>query len=834
MAETQIHCQKPTGALEIRFPAYTSGAPPRCTPRTNLAGVVYLQLPKARAASSLILSFVGSECISLAPASVNSSSNNNSSSAAHVPAVRSRTMRKEYFRQTVVLWSGKEVGAGIHMFHFSCEFPRVNYPQSSTTDEYQIAYVFTADLARDDAQAPLLSASQTINFVPETVAPLAEPSHMMRYQFSDSVQDAEDPNQQVFGLQVLGLQQAFVPGDTVDFQVRVAGQRSLRRAQFVLYEQTDCFYPQIPAPHEEQLDLGRRLWTARKALGEKRDLPFERDAAHDERKGGAIAYCAHLHARLPASLFVLHQSAYLRTTYYVELTLFSTAGWSGHVRRAQARVPVPVASRVLPEQQQPRALPMQPPSVHSRRSSASAQTDVECPPPPMRDRAAQATADPSSSSSSRLNRSITDLGARLQQFIPRRLPSVAAAVSPLDYWGHRSRRSDAARNSPYRAYAMDDPLLLAKPSLLRAASHCTRITDQTASPQWLLSPVGSPQPPPVPPLPGRATAKPSVLKQSAVAIPLASPLSSTASLVTVHSSMASNSIMQTTAAMMPGVDHGSEPHHTMPPSSVMAPRNQQLGRFFHASALQAMSTNGYKGGFSTTFLTRLHDMYHVDAHRKALAQLLLLGDSTEHSVVPSAMIPAQEPSRTAGGLACSNRDRALGLFDSQHQQQKKTKKSRRLSRLRAEPQGTTLVDQRLWPRLGLVMTTYRNPWSSQISTWSAAGSCTSLAATAPVPRQPHQTAAVPSADLRLSLVRTSTATADLCVGSPEDLASSRSSKQHARCSRISALSVSSNDTACVSNGRLSLAKDPVTLSADSSHHHAMILNDLVVSLDTVL
>ncbi|KAJ1789507.1 hypothetical protein LPJ59_005332, partial [Coemansia sp. RSA 2399] len=679
------------GAMEIRFPAYTSGAPPRCAPRTNLAGVVYLQLASVQAASSLQLSFAGTERIALAPASVN---NNNMHMA------RSRTAMKEYFKQTMELWSSAAAGEerlaeGIHMFHFSCEFPRVNFPQSHAAEEYEIAYVFEAQLV---GASQALSASQIINFEPETVAPLVESKSLgMRYTFSDNVQDADDADIHAFGLHVTGLQQAFVPGDMVDFQVRVAGKRALRRAQYVLYEQTDCFYPQIPEPHEEQLDLGRRLWTSRKAIGEKRDLPFERDTASTHGAKGSAAYYAHLHALLPPKLLVLHESAFLRVTYYVELTLFSTAGWSGHMRRAQARVPVPVASRVLPEsmaQQRPAAVGRRTPSVHSRGSSASAQTDVDWPCVVGGDKPLYAAA----SSSKRLNRSITDLGARLQQLIPRRLPS-----SPLS---HRARRDAAcsSSSSPYRTSVIEEQLLpLAKPASLRAAAHCTRIADYSAQ-QW---PAGAS--PSLAPL----SLKPSDPKHSA------SPLSSTASLVTVHSI---STHRQVTTAMSSGA-------YEPPPLRMAQPalRNQQLGRFFHAPALHAMSANGYKGGFSTAFLTRLHDMYHVDAHRKALS--LLLADSECSVVIPNAMVrPLGASAAVAAASKATgsptNRDHALGLFFDQQQQQHKQRSTeralRRHSRISAEKH--SLVDRRLWPTLVLVMTTYRNPWSNQITTWSAAAS----------------------------------------------------------------------------------------------------------------
>ncbi|KAJ2818640.1 hypothetical protein IWW50_005744, partial [Coemansia erecta] len=160
--------------FEIRFPAYTSGGPPRCSPKSTLTGVVYLHIRQAMQASCLSLSLMGSERVSLAPESVNSTW------TQAVAATKQRSIKKVYFNQCTVLWGDsklRELGtlpAGIHMFHFSCEFPRVNYPQSRTTPEYEIKYALKAKLLnpRDARDCTIMSTAQPVAFVPETVAPL--------------------------------------------------------------------------------------------------------------------------------------------------------------------------------------------------------------------------------------------------------------------------------------------------------------------------------------------------------------------------------------------------------------------------------------------------------------------------------------------------------------------------------------------------------------------------------------------------------------------------------------------------------------------------------------
>ncbi|KAJ2508928.1 hypothetical protein H4217_008446, partial [Coemansia sp. RSA 1939] len=665
MKETQQH----TGVLEIRFPAYTSGAPPRCTPRTSLAGVVYLQLAETQAATSLRMQFVGVERILLAPSSVNSN-------AARVPMGRSKQVAREYFNQSMELWSGRgsdeqmgQLSAGLHMFHFSCEFPRVNYPQSSATEEYEIAYEFTAELLgqpssgcggnngqrKAGTEQPLLSAAQTINFVPETVAPLpaghSDQSHLgstshrqsgaaeavdhksQAYWFSDSANDADNPSQRVLEVQATAAKQAFAPGDAVDMQVRVSGGRPVRRAHFVLYEQTDCFYPQLPEPHEEQLDLGRRLWSSRRAISAKRELPLERDASAGGRGSSHIAL---LHAALPRDLFVLRETAYLRFTYYAELTFFSPASWSGQVRRAQARVPLPLATRLEAEGA------AAPPAANSARGSAH-EAAAHWPAPRLR-------TDHAAPDASRLNRSITDLSARLQQLIPRRQPSSS---------------SSSQQHLPLH-------------SSLRAVSHCARGAE-CATPPWLLSPDGSP---PVPPLP----------------LPGQQPAAATGSSTSV------DVIRQTTRA-------DNVPAPAFSPSSAL--RNQQLGRHFHAPALQALSANGYKGGFSTAFLTRLQELYHADAHRVAVSQLVSHTGfpAADHGVIPSAMTrlgsridSSSSPAATSptGGRALLGLGSRSNHRSSTNGRSRTVHSAERRSSARAAPkQRLPLVDRRLWPRLAL-------------------------------------------------------------------------------------------------------------------------------------
>ncbi|KAJ1866649.1 hypothetical protein LPJ57_005964, partial [Coemansia sp. RSA 486] len=441
--------------LEIRFPAYTSGKTPRCGPKATLAGVVYLNLTEAQQASCLSLNLVGSERISLAPDPTDHHKLSGASSMR-----KPKSVKKVYFNQTSILWGDSKLratnhlAAGIHMFHFSCEFPRVNYPQSKATPEYVIKYVLQAKLL-DPRTSPtdnvIATTVQPINYVPETILPPVlsafDQEITAPYSFCDNAMDTHD-NNWVFHVQAMGLQQAFRPGDTVDLQVKITGQKTLRKAKFSVIEQTDCFYPQVPDPHEEQLDLGRRLWSSQRTLCASQDLSFERDSCvltpdlcpehmNATRARCGSTYYAHIRTQLPRDLVALHETGYLRFTYFAELALCTSSSWGSHLRTALVRIPVPIATRVLPESDSaPSSSRMSPSVVASydsadygsgdgRRgtSASSAHTVVDG----MSQEHGLSDGYDSNSdiAALRRGRSIADLGTKLQNLIPRRTPSSA-------------------------------------------------------------------------------------------------------------------------------------------------------------------------------------------------------------------------------------------------------------------------------------------------------------------------------------------------------------------------------------------------------------------------
>ncbi|KAJ2459886.1 hypothetical protein GGF42_001185 [Coemansia sp. RSA 2424] len=731
---------------------------------------------------------------------------------------KQRSVKKVYFNQSAVLWGDAKLRAvdwlaeGIHMFHFSCEFPRVNYPQTKRTPEYEIKYVIQAKLlgARGDSLScsPILSAAaQPITFVPETIAPLlgsapadSRDDVMARYRFCDNAIDIDEPGQWAFHLQVMGLQQAFCPGDTVDFQLRLTGGlRALRKAQFAVYEQTDCFYPVIPDPHEEQLDLGRRLWSTQRVLSGTADLPFERDSCvmvpdlcpdhmNSKRARGGATYYAHLHTRLPRDVLVMHETGYMRFTYFAELTLYSNSAWGGQIRRAIVRIPIPVATRVLPESSlllmSARPTPasiVSSPSLYSRGSmivpSISEQltgrgystTNNSAPSAACNYYSEYATGcgsmrqvyvsdctdaeDPDSElAHMRRNRSIAELGNRLQQLIPRKAPSTAF--------------------SPNRgAKGIESPASSARKLAFRAVSHGGFIESPSS---WSVVDL-------VPPVPrtflpqqqqpqyvgGNQAAQSSQTSMFGISTARAVSLS----INDVAMASSGTSILGASPLRTPR--QSSNHHASQPPAA--------LGLMAASAAAATDAGRGHGGGFSLTFLLSLREFYHVDANSVALDDIISgLPYETNNCVIPSAI--------ASSGYSGSNHMAKSHGFNAPGGKQWHTSGSIRSSMISVS--AIVSASERARPKLGHVMTSYRNPNTNQVSTWSAFSSYPQQHGHSPM--TPKQQQSRQPVHLRGS-----------SVGGNRQPGCAPS----ARYSQLSATSVSSNDTACVPNGQLSLAKD---------------------------
>ncbi|KAJ2804491.1 hypothetical protein H4R20_002488 [Coemansia guatemalensis] len=648
------------------------------------------------------------------------------------------------------------------MFHFSCEFPRVNYPQSRATPEYEIKYVLKAKLLnpRHARESSLMTTTQNVIFVPETLAPLprqltagnGECDPAAQFTFCDNALEV-DGSQWMYHLHAIGPRHAFRPGDFVEMHLRMTGQRTLRKLQYAVIEQTDCFYPQVPDPREEQLDMGRRLWSTQRMVSELTDLSFERDsvvatdvcAEHmdSRRVRNGSTYHAQLCTRLPMDALVVQETGYLRFTYFVQLLMFSSsAGWGSHQGRcARVGIPIPVASRVLPENT---ATPSMPTTPQGRRASAisngggrkrgpstsSSRTEVESVD------LSQDYGGDDDTSSLKHGRSITDLGARLQQFIPRRHQSAAHAGL-----FHRPKPTAESYQSN------------------RAVSH-GRVAD--GPPLWNMADL--------PPMPAIGAYPSAHTSQASL---FSSPISRAASRGTV------------------GHDILPMPLMDQPLSNADI---QHIGIATNPTQ-QFKPASGTGTRFSLAFLVKLRELYDDDANALALSSLINGHEPDGNSFIPSAIrrpqaidgfgtsIPRGPASSRRGEYR--SRDISLGIGGGP------AGCIRRGNRMSVQSMASVAaVSERVCPRLETVMASFRDPATSQVATWSALGSPTRPQSMHYHPAQPPVQVSAPTGAALLAAKTDSTAV-----------------PQQSRYSRMSAMSVSSNDTACAASGCMTLSKD---------------------------
>ncbi|KAJ2351754.1 hypothetical protein GGH92_001656 [Coemansia sp. RSA 2673] len=338
-------------------------------------------------------------------------------------------------------------------------------------------------------------------------------------------------------------------------------------------------------------------------------------------------------------------------------------------------------------------------------------------------------------------RSIADLGSRLQQLIPRKPP--ASIYSPS-----RSARciESSALSTPRQSF--------------RAVSHGGYIESPSS---WSVVDL-------VPPLPKAFYQVETQQASQASQISLFGP--SATRTTPINDEVVGCSGLSLI---------GASPLRTARHSSNRTTNPQPTG-------LGLATSRGHGGGFSLTFLLALREFYHAEANILALDDYISgLPCETNNCVIPSAITSHND----------SHLGKPLG-FNTMGAKQWNTSGSIRSSIISVS--GVLSANERARPKLGHVMTSYRNPNTNQVSTWSALSSypmngCQSMT--------PQQKPGQMPVHLRGG-----------AVGGGGRYPGSARCPPSARHSQLSATSVSSNDTACVPNGQLSLTKEmPQTIPA---------------------
>ncbi|OMH84934.1 hypothetical protein AX774_g506 [Zancudomyces culisetae] len=378
--------------FKVRFPVYSSEVPV-CNPGTSLAGVVIVQNDMKLRIANITLSFRGNEKVVMAlktgevddeehpGASMMGGSGGyepNRSSREHKQPSRIRktqpknvrAIKKEYFNKRILIsgkWDDEDeattLNPGTHIFHFTSKFPKVNYPESAKTAEYNVSYYFEAELRYPRGSGlPSLIRSAPIRFVPRVIVDFPNTTEYASYKFCDLATLVEEKKSKKssekaktrFHVEAQLEKRAFKIGDNVDLKLKVVGPKRLIGGSASIIENTEACYPFAP------LDMTggkgkyncNRIWSKNEMLVMPSELVFDsKNIPYSECKKHNLSHSASnkvfvVNTRLgpiPNSISPLSETYYMRFTYYVLVLLTYSSGLSGS-KVVSVKIPLPVVT----------------------------------------------------------------------------------------------------------------------------------------------------------------------------------------------------------------------------------------------------------------------------------------------------------------------------------------------------------------------------------------------------------------------------------------------------------------------------------------------------------
>ncbi|KAJ1969011.1 hypothetical protein H4R34_006206, partial [Dimargaris verticillata] len=195
--------------FNLTFPSYT--ATPRCQPNSSLSGVVMLKIARALEMQKLTVTVKGRERVAL--------------SLITLPSANSiddlQTMQRYYFKHEQTISERPAAGyltPGLHLFHFSCNFPNVNYPGSMREMHYAVDYSCCATLYTEHHKCH--TTDLTILFEP-TLEPFDGPSPRLMAPRAETraVAEPRAKDKGVFKLRSQFSYQSYLPGEAVNLSL---------------------------------------------------------------------------------------------------------------------------------------------------------------------------------------------------------------------------------------------------------------------------------------------------------------------------------------------------------------------------------------------------------------------------------------------------------------------------------------------------------------------------------------------------------------------------------------------------------------------------------------
>ncbi|KAJ1963142.1 hypothetical protein IWQ62_003308 [Dispira parvispora] len=355
--------------FEIRFPSY-SGIP-RCRPDTILTGVVLIKNTCSISPQSLVLCFRGVERINSGPV-INATDTSSTTTLA-----TNQWLEQVYFeKQTVLLGNEKggdspicTIEPGLHLYHFACQMPLMNYPTSVRSPMFEILYTLVACLhCPDDAVPVKYSIPTSVQF-----EPLALVTPPLPLAVKSQSSNLLDGNRLLYHVHANFLKNSLGPGESfsVNLTLKPATFRPIKKAHLSLVEYTQCYL-------RHELDTTEKpLWTHQRVLHQE-DLLL-----HRIRSGiGQNPYVATVSFELP-ECFQPNNSLHLTFGYTLRLTVKVATGFffTGQ-REAVTEIPVVIfrpddsatVSHHTPSKNLPGALAVKSMKDHQRYSSLYTRT----------------------------------------------------------------------------------------------------------------------------------------------------------------------------------------------------------------------------------------------------------------------------------------------------------------------------------------------------------------------------------------------------------------------------------------------------------------------------
>ncbi|KAJ1926068.1 hypothetical protein IWQ60_004113 [Tieghemiomyces parasiticus] len=339
--------------LKVSFPSYTGS--PRCQPNGALSGAVMVKCEESVNLQQLNVTVRGREKVAV--------SLNTPATAYCVDDLR--TVSRPYFQLEKPILSPEDrqgpLAPGLHLFHFICHFPNVNYPPTTRDMFFSVDYFCGATLTTSDRE---YQATE----VPIVFEALIEPSSASTFRQGSppantvKVRDNGSSAKPVLALHNQFSQPSYLPGDTVVISLGLdplINLNSIRKLEYRVIETCNCHYKgdwaaQSKVSQSDVSDLNGQcevpLWTRERTVHPFQSATLSRNTSPVYP---ANRYLGDIQFLLPKATRALSY-AYLQFSYGIEIIV---TYWSGLRTNRTASAFIPI--NVVGERPEPSLNPLQ-------------------------------------------------------------------------------------------------------------------------------------------------------------------------------------------------------------------------------------------------------------------------------------------------------------------------------------------------------------------------------------------------------------------------------------------------------------------------------------------